>query len=359
MMQKFAVLFVALTATVLSVLAQETKIIKFKQQPLVTRLQHYHIIDVKDDRTDTSSIGSVRAGLFSKKSVNLNFSGGAASAIHELLRNNLKQDTQTMPLTLHIIRLEVAESTGGLKAEGEVRVVVDFYAGDKKLSEYTGGGTISATLDATRYIEDMIRKALDNMVAQFDGWCANNKEELEAMTAAPALIVETEMVEQTSDTNQISFASGRPLKLEDFRGKPDDLSKAGAATRSGIRIKYRSEMRYSVTKIRVTIDPFFDRQTSWCRKASYNLQTLAHEQMHFNITAIKACELAAKIRSYHFILEKYQDQLEELNRENEKEVRDMQEQYDNATNHGLLPVVQRQWENRIRDSLQSQTCYHH
>ena len=98
--------------TVLTGRGQETRIVKFKQQPMNARLQHFYVAGVKDTRTDTSTIGSIRAGLFSKKYVSVNLPGGAASALMELFRNNLKQDTHAMPIILHIQQLEVAEKAG-------------------------------------------------------------------------------------------------------------------------------------------------------------------------------------------------------------------------------------------------------
>src|SRR6187402_2210987 len=114
MLRRRLTILVSVFFTVLAAAGQEKKIIKLKQQPMNTRLQYYHIADVKDDRTDTSNIGSIRAGLFSKKYVSIDLPGGAANALRGFLQINLGQDTNSMPISLHIRQLEVAEKTGGL-----------------------------------------------------------------------------------------------------------------------------------------------------------------------------------------------------------------------------------------------------
>src|SRR5258708_12345417 len=119
-----------------SLVAQDTRIIRLKQERLTAKPVNFHIAAVKDDRADTSTIGSVRAGIFSRKEVSLNLPGGAAQALDEFLRANLAKDEHTFPIVLHISQLEVADQTGGLKSESEVRITIGFYAGAQKKIEY-------------------------------------------------------------------------------------------------------------------------------------------------------------------------------------------------------------------------------
>jgi len=358
-MKKIVILFIILVATQYTLRAQETRIIKFKQQPLSTRLQHFHVAEVKDVRKDTVSIGSVRSGLFSKRSANLNFPGGPAHAIDEFFTTNLQQDPHTPAVSLRIAQLEVGENTGGLRAESEVRMTLFFYIGGYKIMEYKGANTVSAGLDASRYIEEQIRKFLDNILQQFDTWCGSNKEELTAASAArPFVTVKVEVKEDSDDSDMIAWSFHRPLTLADFIGKPSDISRAGAVTSTGIHVKYNMETQFAETKVLVTMTAFFDKAHSWCRPTSYNPRTLMHEQKHFDITALKTCELAIAIRSHTFTPENYMKELEQLYKAKDKELREEQDLYDNETSHGQLPVIQEKWQRQIHDSLQTQTCFH-
>ncbi len=357
MTPRHVTLLIPVLISVLSVIGQEKKIIKFKQQPMTARLQHYHVAGIKDDRSDTGTIGSIRAGVFSKKYASVNLPGGAASAMMDLLKNNLKQDTHTIPITLHIQQLEVAEKTGGLKAESEVRMNIGFYNTAGKIVEYKGSNTVQATMDAGRYIEELIRRGLDDMLQQFDAWAGQNKEQLNAMVKGPSVEVIAEMLTDAADTERIAFSKTRLLALEDFQGKPDDLSRAAAATNSGIEVKTSLQTLYGQTKVTLTILPFFDKERSWCRTNSRTARTLQHEQQHFNITAIKACELAAAIRAFRFSTDNYMKELEQLYRQKDREGQQMQQQYDAETSHGQIAAAQTKWEGQIGESLAKQDCY--
>ena len=166
-------LLVSFSFVFLAGYSQGTKIIKFKQETLKARLQNYYIAGIKDDRSDTTTIGSVRAGLLSKKYVLLNLPGGAAAAFEEFFKTNLTQENHTIPIIMHIAQLEVGEKTGGLKAESEVRMSIGFYNAAGKIVEYKGNNTVQASMDATRYIEELIRRGLDDMLQQFDTWAGH------------------------------------------------------------------------------------------------------------------------------------------------------------------------------------------
>src|SRR5258708_17412861 len=118
-----------------SLVAQDTRIIRLKQERLTAKPVNFHIAAVKDDRADTSTIGSVRAGVFSRKEVSLNLPGGAAKALDEFLKANLAKDEHNFPIVLHISQLEVAEQTRGLQTESQLRTTLGFYGGTPKIIE--------------------------------------------------------------------------------------------------------------------------------------------------------------------------------------------------------------------------------
>jgi len=350
-------LLVSFSFVFLAGYSQGTKIIKFKQETLKARLQNYYIAGIKDDRSDTTTIGSVRAGLLSKKYVLLNLPGGAAAAFEEFFKTNLTQENHTIPIIMHIAQLEVGEKTGGLKAESEVRMSIGFYNAAGKIVEYKGNNTVQASMDATRYIEELIRRGLDDMLQQFDTWAGQNQQQLKASLKGPSVEVEVQVLPDAADTERIAWTRTRPLTLDDFKGKPDELSRAAAATNSGLDVRTSVQTQYNQTKVIVTILPFFDKSRSWCRTTSRNAHTLQHEQQHFDITAIKGCELADTIRHFAFSVQNYMKELEQLYKQKDKEAHAQQELYDGETDHGQIVTAQARWEAVIREALGRLECY--
>ncbi len=339
--------------------AQEIKIVRLKQQKLITRPADYWFDAVKDDRRDTSDIGSVRAGIFSKKMTRINLPDGTAGGIHEFLRDNLVQDTlYALPLALHISRFEVVEQTGGLHAESEVYMTLSFFTGNNKLVEYSINSSVSAGVDAFKYIEGLIRQNLDTIFYQFDKWFLRNRNDVLASIRGPAILVNTVFGKGIADTGMIVYSPKTRLKLDDFEGKPDNYLPAAAATYSGIDLKYDSETRYGQTRLTVTITSLFDKARSWCKANSRNEETLQHEQRHFDITAVKACELAEAIRAWSFKPEGYIKEIDQLYKQKQAETERMQDQYDDETKHGQVAAMQDKWNTLVREMLAKQSCYY-
>ncbi|MDR3715290.1 MAG: hypothetical protein P4L51_20990 [Puia sp.] len=337
---------------------QDMKIVRLKQQKMAARPAGYFVDSVKDDRSDTSDIGSVRASLLSKKMASINLPGGTAGGLRQFLRDNLVQDTvHRLPLTLHISRFEVAEQTGGFHSELEVTLTLAFFAKGNKLVEYSINSSVNAGADAFKYIEGLIRQNLDTIFFQFDKWFLKNSKDVLVSLRGPSVVVNVLFAKEAPDTGMILFSRKTPLSLDDFRGKPDSYLPAAAATYSGIDLKYDSETKYGQTRLSVTITSFFDRNRSWCRTASRNEATLQHEQHHFDITAVKACELAEAIRAGAFRSADYVKEIDRLYTAKQAETEKMQDQYDNETRHGQIAAEQEKWNTMVGNLLSQQSCY--
>jgi hypothetical protein len=357
-MKKTVFLLLLSTFPFLASYTQGGKVIKFKHEAFTYKPVLYYISSVKDDRADTMTIGSVRSGVFSKKTVPLNLQGGAAMALDEFIKAYLVQDRHQTPFELHITQLEASEQTGGFKAGAELHISVAFYGAGKKIADYKGSYTLDGSIDATRFIEELIRRGLDNIFRQFDDWYRANKEQAQAIMNGPSFRLEVDIKEESGDSDHLAFSLHRPLTLDDFKGKPDDMSRGAAVTYSGVDAKFNAQSQYGQVTVVVTLTPFFDFTRSWCRTGSRNAKTLQHEQQHFNITAIVACEMANEIRNQPLTADNYKEVMEKINRDKMKELEQREGQYDLETRHGLIAAIQQKWEQQIRDELSKQTCYH-
>ncbi len=359
MYKKFAILF-ALICIAGSISAQEVKYIPIKNEKILYALKNYHIVLVKDDRSDTTNIGAAKTGMFSKKKTLLNLENGMVNALTKFISNNIVQDTSTSPIELHIRKFEVVEKgSSGLKTENELTIVFGFYDGSQKLVENTGGGTTQSTGDPAKLFDELIRGTIETTFHQFDYWWSTNKQFYVAQKTKPAIKVEVSLENDTDDPDIISYSPKRPLTLDDFTGKPDDMSRAAAITYSVVFLKYSSAQNINNL---VTVDVYvvanFDKTKSWCRKDSRTPETLEHEQRHFDISAIKACELVEAIRNYPFSVDNFPRELQKLQRQKQKELDEMQDLYDTESKHGLGPATQEKWNKLVKNQLQNQNCFH-
>ncbi|WP_315814315.1 hypothetical protein [Paraflavitalea speifideaquila] len=166
------------------------------------------------------------------------------------------------------------------------------------------------------------------------------------------------MGQLSNDANLIAYTPDRPLTVNDFIAIPDELSRAAAQTASAIAVKYSSSVDSGQIKVLVTIMPYFDRSRSWfLEKYQTNPTILKHEQGHFDISALKACELVDTLRQQQLTKEHYQEKLEHIQAQKQRELNNMQTLYDNETRHGTNVPTQQKWDKLLKEMLASRSCY--
>jgi len=359
-MKKKIFLFIPLVLSCIVLSAQDLKIIALKNEKLGSPIKNFRVSRVKDDRTDTTSVGTIKNGMLGKKNQLINLQNGAANSVSVYLRNNLVQDTAANPIEMHITQFKVEEKgSSGLKSENELTISLAFYRDTAKLFETTGGGFTETTGDATRLIEELIRGTLGNMLQQFDDWWAKNKIYYLAQKTKPVLKVEVSLDQELENPDIISYSPNRPLTLEDFQGKPVETGTTVATTYSIVMLKYSSATTpNNIIYVDVYVLANFSKSKSWCRPHDRNAETLEHEQRHFDISAIKACELVDTLQKFPFSADKFPLELQRIQRVKQDELNHLQDQYDRETMHGNGAAVQEKWNSWVKEKLQSISCFH-
>jgi hypothetical protein len=114
-------------------------------------------------------------------------------------------------------------------------------------------------------------------------------------------------------------------------------------THSGIRLRYEYQERPDTITATVMLYPYMDKEKSWYKPEEYNDYTLAHEQRHFDITAIVTNELAREIRKTNFNLIDFPAAVIMLHGKYIKKLEQMQAKYDEETAHGDNYEAQQRW----------------
>jgi hypothetical protein len=352
-------LFVMLLLGALQINAQALRTIKLNDQKAEYAVKSFYIASVIDDRDDKAIIGTIRAGLTNRK-INLNLQGGATEATTVYIEKNVQQNTNTTPVNMHIKQLLVHEKEDGFAEQVVVEISIGYYLHDQLLIEYTGNASQRTSIDATMYIEGLIRKNINETLTRFDEWWATHKNQYSSTGKMIATNVKVSVMEGSAngDRSLVLFDTRRLLTLNDFKGEPDDQNPGAAAvTYSGITVGFNSQTQDGRAVVNVVVTPTFSITKSWCRTNSRNARTLNHEQMHFNLTGLKACELMAAIKNYAFTPEHYEQELDALREKSLKELDAEQNLYDKQTNHGLITAEQNKWNKDITKRTLEQACY--
>ncbi len=346
---KIIIAIILLSFNVTFLQAHQQKVIKLKPAKERMQLRDYFIAGVVDDRPDTSNVGSLRNGL-SKTMTAVNLEEGARASASAYIRQFVTGADQKEGITLHIVRWEIGERTEKGKRVAELSSHFAFYRNEDKLMEYTGNAYVRSVIDVSSHVAALFSQSLESVLKEFDGWWRNNRA---AYLDAQVVGLEVTAVLKTAAKNKdlIVFNPKMPLTIADFKGKPDELSEYEAFTYSGFNMEYESQTTGKRTKVKISVSPFFDKSKSWIRPKARNDYVLMHEQLHFDVTAMKAMEFVQAINKYSFSLDNYQEELNQLHRQYDKDADALQEQYDKETKHGTLEGKQSQWKMEIKQRL--------
>lgn len=309
--------------------------------------QHFYISDVVDSRTNKGSLGKIREG-------DVTIEGGLINGLQEYINAMQGAQGDKTPVTMHINKLDLTEKNLGSKRQFDLNIAIAYYIGSSKLLEYKGGSFAQARDNPQPYIEKLVRQNIIGNLKQFDAWMAKNKH---TISAEPTVDVNVYFSNLSDKKEQIAYSKKRKLFITDFEAEPDMESVGAAATLSGVGMTYQVSTLRNKTDVDVTVSVYFDKSRSWMKDNGKNVTTLQHEQLHFDITAIKACELKHKIEEAKFSPDNYKAQLKQLLDNAQKEGAEMQNTYDSETEHGTIIDEQEKWNTKVAELLKKQDCF--
>ena len=331
--------------------AQDVQYIQLKQEKVAYVPKTYYIADVVYERADVSGIGIITGSGNRSK---LSLFGGIANSINSFLAGNVTQKRSTQAVSLHISKLNFDLRKSGSIWNVDASVLFTFYVAGKKMMEYSSKGQGQMDSDPKVFIESFIRQAIGNDVKKFDEWWLENRD---GVPTSSEVKVNVHMAKTTDKPNSIVYSLQQPLQISDFQGRVDGQEFELAVTVSGIGVGYASSTQNGQIVLDVTVTPYFNKATSWFKTAGRNTRVLAHEQTHFDITAIKACELVAAIRKASFTQDNYIKLLEDLQMKNAQDSNDEEVLYDKETLHGTISDMQAAWEKKITEQVKAVGCY--
>ncbi len=151
---------------------------------------------------------------------------------------------------------------------------------------------------------------------------------------------------------EISWHPKRKLTIGDFKGSKEDRPFL-AVTSSQIRLRW---VQYPTEKYATCIaEAWFSCQNSYFTEHTDSVETLAHEQLHFDITELHARKLVKRIADEIKDLADLQVKGQKLLDETYSSMGVMQDKYDSEVYPD--PAKQAIWSQKIRDELEAMKMY--
>ncbi|MCO4293976.1 hypothetical protein NF867_14010 [Solitalea sp. MAHUQ-68] len=147
-----------------------------------------------------------------------------------------------------------------------------------------------------------------------------------------------------SDT--IYHTTSTSLKWKDFAANPNENFPFAAMTNSGFGYKWSSLSDENRTVITVIISTYFIKSKSWVKANAKGAYELSHEQLHFDITKRQSEHFKNQLASLS-LDENYAQSIHQLYLKYYAELKALQTQYDEETDHGLRKDEQALWQRKF------------
>ncbi|MCB0700411.1 MAG: hypothetical protein H6551_12260 [Chitinophagales bacterium] len=345
-MKRIAITLTILFAVVFS-FAQDKTDIDLSNTSIAYAPQNFYIKHVVDRRDETDAIGEIQEGT-------IDIHGGVANGLTDYLHNKVVWKKNATPVVMQIKKLSIKETAVDGKRQFDISITIIYFKGDLKLIEYSGSAYVQSINTYESAIQRLITSNIESNLKRFDTWMKNNES---TVTAEPTVTVKVSITDKPQKPNHILYNNRSQLYISDFECEPDMKSYGAAGTFSGIGTNYSSRKLHNKTDVDVVLYVYFDKTMSWMKPNGKNATTLGHEQRHFDITAIKTCEIKKRVEEMTFTPENYEKELTNLFHKLHKEAEDMQNQYDEETEHGTVIDKQEEWDKKVAESLKKYNCF--
>lgn len=157
----------------------------------------------------------------------------------------------------------------------------------------------------------------------------------------------------------ITWSPHQKLHWGNFKGAPDYNSDAVAITASGITYGLSLKTYSNSDKIEyeTKVMAQFYPQESWYLKESVNDTVLGHEQLHFDISELHARKLRKRLKQANFTKNNIRQKISKIYDQVNKELREMQEAYDEGSDYSRDYAGQIKWQKLIARELKKYENY--
>ncbi len=339
------------TISVIHVSAQDAKVIQLRQEAATYSPKTYYITDVTDSIPDSAGIGTMTDGGAMQKII---LEDGTATAIKNYVDKNIAQDKSQPPIIMNVKDLRVDIKRKGAKWVVGITSTFVFYTGGQKLSQFSSSGQSEITTDPAEYLEKQLRRLIQRNMEDFEKWWVQHKDKF---ALSDQVKVNVTIGKTTDLKNLIVYDMRKPLQQSDFKGAVREDLPEKATTFSGNLFTTSTVVEKGQLIFTAVVTPYFNKEQSWFNPVNTNPYLLAHEQAHFDITAIKTCELITALRNAAFTKENYQERFQQLQQQYEAQTAEEQNAYDTETAHGTIPAQQQAWQDKVSQQVKACGCY--
>jgi hypothetical protein len=321
--------------------------LKFRPADWKITPSSYYISSVIDERENKNT----GTALVDNKQVPVQFGSTLEDELFKLLSSGIRQDTTLVPLIFAVKKFELKETgtTANHKASFDFSFVIYREIDHKKYQLYESKGMPVLTMRGAyaNPHERNIAESLKNVMTNFNDWL-NSHPDLPPMARSVNLIFENPQ-SRWSDT--LLWNPDYRLKWSDFKGTNIN-GPYMAQSNCLFYYKVDPRMNNGVLDLHVNLSAGFEKNHSWVKNDAKIESLLAHEQLHFDICEMHIRRIIRTMKGLNLNPVEFDSQFKNIFEAGWKSYQDDQALYDSETQHGIVSVEQKRWENKIRLELE-------
>jgi hypothetical protein len=162
--------------------------------------------------------------------------------------------------------------------------------------------------------------------------------------------------ESKSVSKVVSWNKSQKLNWLDFKGTPKAGSPYAAECNWEINYSY-SFNPHKAKGLEFEVNCYFNAAKSWVRNSDKSEGLLQHEQLHFDIAELCSRKLRQRLAEKEFNKENFKEEINVIFQEILKECDQLQNSYDEQTNHGLIKSKQNAWIKSVNKQINDLYAY--
>ncbi len=316
--------------------------------------KYYYLGEINDLRlTEKNTIGSVFVAGKAVK-IPLKLPNGELNYLKKKLDTKLAANAVAYKINLALTNLFFTEKPkNDFTAIGSLNFEGSFYT--LSSSDSTVVFPFKYTVSYIRKIEDeaplynLLDSKLTDLQKQLETYFEKNFAKNYKL-ARHVTVKTSDYLPSVPDNDTLYFLQRR-VNFNDFSSKPNNKSKYAAAIFTSMGYMANSKMSNDTVIINLTAKVYQIKGMSWAIAQADNVNSLNHEQTHFNITQLIAEKFKERLREESLPPQDFDSRIQYLYIEYFRKINKLQDQYDLETEHGLNREKQIYWENYIKTEL--------
>ncbi len=331
------------------------KWISLKYESVIHKPNHFYFSKILDERRDKSKVGEVYG--INQLEKHLKLSGGTNKNLQNYLSKTFEKNTSEYPIMFKIKELFVDESIDNLKIKGKCKIKVVYSlqrdTTEFELTDFQTAITYTRSLGDYNNYELLLSKVLDKSVNYFNEWMVENYDKNSKLIKSINLVIKPDyLMDNPEKGDTIFWSPTRKVTWNDFKGAMPRNTKYSAQIFNNFEYAAPLKLGDGILTIELQMKVYMLKSLSWTSSTSLSDYSIAHEQLHFDLTKLIVERFKEKAKQI-LTVDNYDSELQLLFIEMYREMNRVQKEYDDDTNHSINTFSQQKWQSKTMEQMRN------